>query len=110
LSESTANLLIEAKKQSWVKRRNDQVDVKGKGIVQTYWLIHRSQRDDLSVGSPQSGPSSERSNSESDEADDIATGFEGAFDTHGMTARKVVGCLRFHPCQKQPKRNVSSAG
>jgi class 3 adenylate cyclase len=38
VSEATANLLIEAGKQSWVTARDELVTAKGKGDMQTYWL------------------------------------------------------------------------
>eukprot|EP00529_Nitzschia_sp_RCC80_P007795 CAMPEP_0113497756 /NCGR_PEP_ID=MMETSP0014_2-20120614/30795_1 /TAXON_ID=2857 /ORGANISM="Nitzschia sp." /LENGTH=1255 /DNA_ID=CAMNT_0000391707 /DNA_START=97 /DNA_END=3864 /DNA_ORIENTATION=+ /assembly_acc=CAM_ASM_000159 len=39
LSESTANLLIAAGKEDWISKRKDQVEAKGKGTLQTYWLV-----------------------------------------------------------------------
>lgn len=38
LSEQTANLLVEAGKESWVIPREDKVEAKGKGLLTTYWL------------------------------------------------------------------------
>ncbi len=42
LSKSTADLLIEAGKGYWVKPRTDLVHAKGKGNVQTFWLVSRT--------------------------------------------------------------------
>ena len=39
MSEETANLLIAAGKQDWVSPRESLVSAKGKGLLQTYWLI-----------------------------------------------------------------------
>jgi hypothetical protein len=39
LSTDTANLLIAAGKQHWVKKRDDVVTAKGKGELHTYWLV-----------------------------------------------------------------------
>lgn len=39
LSETTAQLLIDAGRSDWVKHRDDEVHVKGKGVVNTYWLV-----------------------------------------------------------------------
>jgi hypothetical protein len=104
LSECTASLLVEANKQTWVKQRHDQVNVKGKGIVQTYWLVNGSQRDDISVASARSGPSREgQSDSGSDEADDIATGFEAAFDTWDE-GKKGGGIFTLPPTSKTAKK------
>ncbi len=38
LSTETANLLIEAGKAHWIEPREDLVEAKGKGTMQTYWL------------------------------------------------------------------------
>ena len=38
LSQATADLLIKAGKQSWIIKRSDEVEAKGKGRMQTYWL------------------------------------------------------------------------
>lgn len=41
VSETTAQLLMQAKKQHWLIQREDPIDAKGKGHLQTYWLdIH----------------------------------------------------------------------
>ena len=44
LSKSTADLLIEAGKSYWVKPREDLVHAKGKGQVQTFWLVESRGR------------------------------------------------------------------
>jgi hypothetical protein len=62
LSEQTANLLIEAGKSAWIQPRRDLVNVKGKGIVQTYWAVH-SGGDDMSVVSRHSQISSDMGSS-----------------------------------------------
>ena len=38
LSSDTANLLIEAGKESWITAREEKVQAKGKGELETYWL------------------------------------------------------------------------
>jgi hypothetical protein len=38
LSTETANLLIDAGKAHWIEPREDLVEAKGKGTMQTYWL------------------------------------------------------------------------
>jgi hypothetical protein len=41
ISSSTASLLVDAGKSHWIIPREDQVNAKGKGILQTFWLnIH----------------------------------------------------------------------
>ena len=69
LSKATADLLIKAGKQSWITKRSDEVEAKGKGLMQTYWLK-------CSVPFPMtkpttiqhSSPPQERTSSESDES------------------------------------------
>lgn len=39
LSEDTANELIRYKKQHWIQKRSDMISAKGKGDMQTYWLV-----------------------------------------------------------------------
>jgi class 3 adenylate cyclase len=38
LSQSTADALLVAGKERWIKPREETVTAKGKGIMQTYWL------------------------------------------------------------------------
>ena len=45
VSQATADLLTQLGKESWIRPREDLVEVKGKGKMQTYWVepsIHRS--------------------------------------------------------------------
>lgn len=43
LSEQTASLIMAAGKSNWVALREDEVDAKGKGIMQTYWLLPKEK-------------------------------------------------------------------
>jgi hypothetical protein len=38
ITQTTADLLIKAKKSWWLEARSDKVSVKGKGLMQTYWV------------------------------------------------------------------------
>ena len=38
LSQATADLLINAGKAAWIAKRSEEVEAKGKGRMQTYWL------------------------------------------------------------------------
>ena len=38
LTQSSADLLITAGKERWIRAREDKVEAKGKGTMQTYWL------------------------------------------------------------------------
>lgn len=44
ISEETANLLEWSGKSHWLERREDKVLAKGKGELQTYWLVQSSGR------------------------------------------------------------------
>jgi class 3 adenylate cyclase len=46
VSPVSAQLLIEAGKESWIIPREEQVQAKGKGVVQTYWMVNRANIDD----------------------------------------------------------------
>ena len=46
LSGETANLLIAAGRESCIRPRDDMVEAKGKGILQTYWLVNEGRGTD----------------------------------------------------------------
>ena len=39
VSEQTADLIFAAKLEHWLLKREDKIEAKGKGMLQTYWLI-----------------------------------------------------------------------
>lgn len=39
ISETTAQLLIESGRENWIRKREDLVHAKGKGEIQTYWVL-----------------------------------------------------------------------
>ncbi len=47
LSQSTADLLIAAGKERWLRPRDDTVTAKGKGVMYTYWLEMDGQRAEM---------------------------------------------------------------
>jgi class 3 adenylate cyclase len=49
LSQETAELLIAAGKKSWTKPREDLVEAKGKGRLQTFWLAVGSARSSTNI-------------------------------------------------------------
>jgi class 3 adenylate cyclase len=50
LSSETAELLKQAGKQSWLRKRDECIVAKGKGSMQTYWLSNsRDNRDDNTI-------------------------------------------------------------
>ena len=107
LSQSTADLLIKAGKASWIQARRDQVDVKGKGIVQTYWAVHSTGRDDISVHTGRSSGVSSAISTLEDEDDAAVTGFEDAFDVWEDENMKNVFTLPPMSKTAKKKRLVS---
>ena len=45
LSEATANELSKAGKKKWIIERDHKLDTEEKGVLQTYWLTHKSHKD-----------------------------------------------------------------
>ena len=39
ISEQTADLILAAKLEHWLLKREDKIEAKGKGMLQTYWLM-----------------------------------------------------------------------
>ena len=60
LSQETADLLISAGKTNWLSQREDVVNPKGKGEMQTYWLEISARNDSSVVDTSSNGGSSER--------------------------------------------------
>jgi hypothetical protein len=98
LSEATATLLIDAGKSSWIQIRHDPVEVKGKGIVKTYWALHGGE-DSHSVGHcsrTSSGISSSYDldlDFSAETEDNMATGFCDEKDLTVDYERKIFGSL-----------------
>jgi Adenylate and Guanylate cyclase catalytic domain len=62
-SEATADLLVAGGKKHWIHLRDELVHAKGKGNVQTYWIIPRSNSDKGANGSFHNSFSSTKTNS-----------------------------------------------
>jgi hypothetical protein len=60
-SQKTADLLVRAGKSSWVAKRDEMVQAKGKGMLQTYWVEPKTR----------SGSSSHSPSMMSDNDDDV---------------------------------------
>jgi class 3 adenylate cyclase len=56
VSQSTADLLIMARKGSWVRPREELVEAKGKGKMQTYWVEPRKTAKSLAPGIADADP------------------------------------------------------
>jgi hypothetical protein len=46
MSQATADLLLTSEKGDWIVAREDKVAAKGKGLMQTYWLLTNSASED----------------------------------------------------------------
>ena len=46
VSHATANYLVAQNKHHWLQRRKDSVAAKGKGVLETYWLVPRDKGSD----------------------------------------------------------------
>ena len=51
LSDETAKLLIDHGRENWVEKRKEKVMIKGKALVETYWLTNTRTRRTSSVSS-----------------------------------------------------------
>jgi len=60
ISQTTADLLVEAGKEAWIRPRDELVSIKGKGQIQTYWV-------NLKMGPANSGSSTNGTDPESSE-------------------------------------------
>ena len=56
-SEATANFLKDAGKNSWLAPRNEPVFAKGKGQIQTYWVLQRANASGSLTNSSQESDS-----------------------------------------------------
>lgn len=60
LSQESAELLMKAGKSSWIKLREDKINAKGKGELQTYWLDIGERSDTHSTDDTRSTKDSTR--------------------------------------------------
>jgi hypothetical protein len=106
MSESTALLLMKANKGHWLKKREDKVDAKGKGELQTYWLeISGKTETDSVVGSSNSSSSESE---ESTDSDEISLGdvFREKSKYKQLSARKARLVDWLAECMSQVLRQV----
>ena len=54
-SQATADLLLAAGKKHWVRAREDSVEAKGKGVLNTFWLHPMSKNDSSATSSDNDG-------------------------------------------------------
>ena len=73
ISQETADLLIAAGKESWVRPRKDLVEAKGKGRLQTYWLAVGSAGPTSLAHAAAKNPSASKISFQPPRRDSIAT-------------------------------------
>jgi class 3 adenylate cyclase len=88
VSQTTADLLIAAGKENWVKPRDELVEAKGKGKMQTYW-VHPKKISSGSVSVVSSAHTNE-SNDSSEDADHIRRLVDWNADLLGQILQLVI--------------------
>ena len=56
VSQETADLIVKGGKSSWIVKRDETVNAKGKGDMQTYWVKHSVDKDEGSNDDSTSSP------------------------------------------------------
>lgn len=83
ISQQTADLLKSAGKESWYQKRPEKVKAKGKGELQTYWLVFK-RSDSVSISS------SVRSESSRDEENFDLNDAEPDLGTGQVAAKRML--------------------
>jgi hypothetical protein len=89
ISQNTADLLISAGKQSWIKARADMVNAKGKGLMQTYILEMRKSSASSSNGGSSVADSSIPKNSLEEQNDLRVTDLPDLCSPVSITSKKA---------------------
>ncbi|CAB9526092.1 Receptor-type guanylate cyclase gcy [Seminavis robusta] len=87
ISQETADLLIAAGKNGWISPREDKIDAKGKGLLQTYWLELDDRSETASSSNDGGSVASFVDEAQDDEAQN--TNLEPAIKVTGKMARLV---------------------
>lgn len=103
LSQQTADILVEAGRSSWIIPREDKVEAKGKGEMQTYFLKIQMKSDKSETGS--FGFDSSMKALDSDDKDEAAMLI--AIDKRNRSARWVVEILANLLREMAAKREAS---
>ena len=96
VSQKTADLLVAAGKERYLMPRSDTVLAKGKGAMQTYWILPRSNK--------KRGSSSTASNESREEFDTFPASFG---DNHNPASGKMMGLTKNKSMVGIQKRGVS---
>jgi class 3 adenylate cyclase len=79
VSDVTAGLISQAGKGHWLLPRENLVEAKGKGQLQTYWLIYESGRSTISKSLGASSGGDDESNGEDVDVETNASTIQGCF-------------------------------
>jgi Adenylate and Guanylate cyclase catalytic domain len=90
-SEETAKLLVEAGKGHWVLPREDLVEAKGKGTIQTYWVEQASRETGRKI-----------EGSRNEDVVDQAALVEWTVDILCSATKRVIAHYQSHHNSKQP--------
>jgi hypothetical protein len=98
-SQQTADLLILANKNHWIHPRKDMVHAKGKGLVQTYWVIGtKPSSGERSVKDLEaSNPNMASGTSLMDHSDDHSDITEEPLDNRSVESEELVDPLDVSP-------------
>lgn len=83
VSQKTADLLVAAGKERYLMPRSDTVHAKGKGAMQTYWILPRSMK--------RRGSSCSTNSNESNDMNEIRVSFADSPSDSGTTAQSSSG-------------------
>ena len=120
ISQKTAELLIAAGKGAWLTKREELVDVKGKGLMQTYWVEPKghpqsrasevSEENDITTGADSPDPIVESSMYPSAQAaleDDFPSSVDGRLVDWSVSV--LEGLFRKLSAHRQALRDSNSA-
>ena len=85
LSESTAEFLVDQGNEEWLQLRPEPVNVKGKGIVKTYWMVNQDEENMPSNGKTSAAAATTANSSISGE------GEEGGKGQASLSSSGVIG-------------------
>jgi hypothetical protein len=109
VSQSTADLLIEGGKGYWVRPRAELVHAKGKGQVQTYWVVSRSgsaSGPNLMKDVIRTAPSRTRSAITTSKKEPMRGMNRNSSDVIGLATMKEVGLDHVRADDKRQERLI----
>lgn len=93
ISEQTADLIFAAKLEHWLMKREDKIEAKGKGVLQTYWLVIKESNKVTPVPLPSSEDESNSTISDVGSHDIVRNGIRGLSTQHSKLVDYNTECL-----------------